>query len=58
MLFNKKLLENIANFLQGLGINSRIAASKENGRLLYLIIEGKQAKAFYALLSEYSKWFF
>jgi len=52
------LLENIANFLQGLGINSRIAAGKENGRLLYLIIEGKEAKAFYALLSEYSKWFF
>lgn len=55
---NKKLLENIVNFLQELGINSRISAGKENGRLLCLTIEGKEVKAFYALLSEYSKWFF
>jgi hypothetical protein len=58
VLLNKKLLENIVNFLQELGINSRISAGKENGRLLCLTIEGKEVKAFYALLSEYSKWFF
>lgn len=73
VLLNRKLLENISNFLQGLGINSRTtaAAGKEKGRLrpsglckppcgrlLCLSIEGKGVKAFYSLLSEHKKWFF
>lgn len=55
---NRKLLDNIANFFKRLGIDSRIEAGKEGGRLLCLYIESKQAKTFYSLLSEHSKWFF
>lgn len=58
VLLNRKLLGNISNFLQGLGIHSRTNAGKEKGRLLCLSIEGKGVKAFYYLLSEYKKWFF
>jgi len=58
-LINKKLLDNIENFLKGFAIKSHITMAKENGRLLCLSIEGKASvKAFYSLLSEHSKWFF
>ena len=59
VLLNKKLLDNIANFLKSLGVNSHILLSKEKRRLLCLKIEGTvSVKAFYSLLSEYSKGFF
>lgn len=58
-LINKKLLDNIENFLKGFAIKSHITMTKENGRLLCLSIEGKASvKAFYCLLYEHSKWFF
>jgi hypothetical protein len=59
VLLNKELLDNIAKFLKGLGVNSHIALNKEKGRLLCLNIEGvTPVKAFYFLLYEHSKWFF
>ena len=59
VLLNKKLLDNIANFLKNLGVNSHILLSKEKRRLLCLKIEGTvSVKAFYSLLFEHSKWFF
>ena len=53
------MLDNIANFLQGLGVKSYIVLCQEKGRLLCLKIEGiASVKTFYSLLSFHSKWFF
>lgn len=59
VLLNKHLLDNIANFLQGLGVKSHTVLFKEKERLLCLKIEGiAPVKTFYSLLSFHSKWFF